>query len=261
MRIAKQLGVVGLLGAFFALPVAADEEAPEGWTGDVGVAFSAQTGTTDTISGTLDVKGSRAWESDELDLRFLGTIGTTREKGSDLNDVTQNSQGLFGTWKHIFTDRFFLATNTELSRDNVQDREVRFLLNTGPGYRAWMGDDAAKEHFDLSAGVGYRYEQYDGNQNQAGSEQSGDNYADVVAAFEYKNLLFDGKIVYTHTGSARMPVNRPSAYILRTELAAGVPLSDAWDLRLGFLAEFVNDVPAVVNGLTTLTTVGVGYKF
>lgn len=233
----------------------------EGWSADVGLSFSAQTGTTDTTSGTLDIKGARAWENDELDLRFLGTIGTTREKGSGSSDTTQNSQALFGSHKHTFTDRFFIGSQTELSRDGTQDREVRFLLNTGPGYRVWLGDDAAKEHFDVSAGVGYRYEQYDGNQGDPSSEQSGDNFADVVAAFEYKNLLFDGRIVYTHTGSARMPANQPASYILRTEATAGVPLSDTWDLRIGFLAEYVADVPNVVNGLTTLTTIGVGYKF
>ena len=253
--ISAAVAVMTLLAASAAI---AEEE---GWSGDIGLSFSAQTGTIDTTSGTLDIKGARAWENDELDLRFLGTLGTTREKGSDVDDTTQDSQALFGTHKHTFTERFFVGTGSELSRDGTQDRDVRFLINTGPGYRAWLGEDAPKEHFDLLVGVGYRYEQYDGNANDPDSDKSADNFADVVASFEYKNLLFDGKIEYTHTGSARMPANRPEAYILRTELSGAVPLTEAWDLRLGFLAEFVNDAPQENNALTTQTTIGVGYKF
>ena len=124
-----------------------------------------------------------------------------------------------------------------------------------------MGEDASKRHFDLSVGVGYRYEVFDGDNGDPNANKSQDNFADLVAAFEYKNLLFDDRIEFTHTGSARMPANDPNAYILRTEATVGVPLAEAWDLRVAFLAEYIKVTPQPAVGLTTRTTIGLGYKF
>lgn len=237
--------------------IAADDE---GWGGDVGISFTQQSGTTNTVAGTLDVKVGRDWEHDEVDLRGLANYGAS-ERRNDGRQITQNSQGFFGDWKHTFSDRFFAAQAMEVSRDATQDRDLRVALSTGPGFRAWLGEDAAKEHFDLSAGIGYRYEVFDGNNGDATVNKSQDNFVDVVAAFEYKNMLFDDRVAFTHTGSARMPANRPNNYILRTEVTLGVPLTEAWDLRAGFLAEYIKVTPKAAVGLTTRTTVGLGYKF
>lgn len=232
----------------------------DGWSGDVSLAFSQQSGTTETVSGTFDAKAERDWESDEVDLRVVATLGTSEERDNS-RETTQNTQAFFGGWKHIITERFFIDSQSEVSRDGTQDRDLRLTLSTGPGYRAWIGEDPGKEHFDVSAGLGYRYEIFDGNRNNAGAEKSNDNFVDVVAAFEYKNLLFDGRVEYTHTGSARMPANDPNAYLLRTEITGAVPLSEVWDLRIGFLAEYQKVTTGRNKELTTRTTIGLGYKF
>jgi hypothetical protein len=84
----------------------------------------------------------------------------------------------------------------------------------------------------------------------------------MVVGFEYKNLFFDEKVEYSHTGSARMPVNDTNAFILRSELIFDVPLTAGWTFRTGFLVEFVNDPGAdEITNTTTRTTVGFGYKF
>ncbi|MAG32315.1 MAG: hypothetical protein CL908_15650 [Deltaproteobacteria bacterium] len=252
-----RVAMVVLLGAGPSLAEGDDD----GWSGDVSLSFATQTGTTDTISGTLDAEGERTWENDVASLRFSGSYGTSREKGSDKDDTIQDSQALFGKWKRTVTGRFFMASRTELSRDGTQDRDLRFSLSTGPGYRVWYGEDAGEEHFDVSVGVGYRHEIYDGNAGVPDQSKSEDDYVDLVAGFEYKNLLFDDRIDFTHTGSAAMPANYLDAYILRTELILGVPLTEAWSFRAGFLAEYVKDVPDEINSLTTRTTVGLSYKF
>ena len=58
----------------------------EGWSDDVGLSFSAQTGTTDTTSGTLDIKGARAWENDELQI-FLGKLSVEDEVCESEDDL------------------------------------------------------------------------------------------------------------------------------------------------------------------------------
>ncbi|MFK7898594.1 MAG: DUF481 domain-containing protein [Myxococcota bacterium] len=244
----------------------------EGWSGDVGVALTAQSGTQDTFAGSIDALGERTWAEDLATVRLTAVYGTSRNKRDKKDDreVIQNAQALFGDWKHTFTDRFFWQTGTELSRDSTTRRDVRFAVNTGPGYRTWQGAAPDAEHFDLYGGVGYRYEQYDGNANDGptfGNGRGGDvdndiqNLADLVAGFEYKNGLFEDAVEYTHTGKVFAPANDFNAFIARTEVLLGIPLTEAWSFRTGVLVEWVNDSPDNTDQLTTRTTVGLGYKF
>lgn len=264
MKRERMFGKLMLAGAAFGLLAAGAATATEeGWSGDVGVAVTAQSGTQDTFAGSIDARGTRTWTNDVAEIRFNGVYGTSRNRQeSDPDDqVIQNSQALFGDWKHTFNERAFWQTGSELSRDNTTDRDVRFALSTGPGYRAWMGADANAEHFDIYGGVGYRFEQYDGNANKPDTNKDIANLADLVAGFEYKNGLFEDKVNYTHTFVGRAPANDFEAYILRTEVLLGIPLSEAWSFRTGVLVEFVNANPKGTNPLTTRTTVGLGYAF
>ncbi len=259
--VGAMLGLVLITG----VSSAEDEKKQERWSGELALAINAQSGSTDTFAGSLDATTERTWnEKDLLRFRFNGVYGTTRSRGNSQGTQTiQNSQALFGNWKHRIHNRFFWATGTEASRDNTQDLEVRLALATGPGYRLWQGEDGPKEYFDISAGPGYRYEIYDGNTGGTPGE-NGDtsHFADLVAAAEYKNLLFGDKIEYSHTLSARMPANETSAYILRTELILGVPLTAGWSFRTSFMAEYVASPGSdEVNNTTTRTAVGLGYKF
>lgn len=242
----------------------AEEEAKEpGWTGDLALAFTAQSGTTDTFAGTLDAKTERVYERDQLKARFNGVYGKTRaRKPENKAETIQNSQGLFGDWKRTIQDRFFWQSGTETSRDSTQDRELRVAIGTGPGYRLWRGEDREKRHFDVAAGFGYRYEVYDGNSNSPGDDTQINNFADAILALEYRNLFFDDRLEYLQTASAKMPVNDISAYILRSEMILGVPLSESWSLRTSFLVEYVNSLETdETNRTTTRTAVGLGYTF
>lgn len=238
----------------------------DGWTGDVAVALTAQSGTQDTFAGSIDTIGERSWEKDFAAIRFNAVYGTARNNGdgNSEREVIQNSQALFGDWKHTFSERAFWNTGSELSRDTTTNRDVRAAISTGPGYRTWMGGDPAEEHFDIYGGIGYRYEQYDGNANDgAGDDLDNDvaHLADLVAGFEYKNGLFEDRVNYTHTFIGKAPANDFNAYLLRTEVLIGIPLGDAWSFRTGVLVEYVNDTPEETDPLTTRTTVGLGYTF
>lgn len=243
-----------------------DDEKKDGWTGEASASVTAQSGSVDTFAGAITAGAQRKWTKDTLGVRFAGFYGTTRDRRGlrSKNDTIQNSQGLFGDWKHIIEKGFFWVSTAELSRDTTQDREVRARVNTGPGYRTWQGAKADVEHFDLNAGFGYRYELYDGNVDLDpalrvdGSDQ---HLAEAIAGFEYKNDLFDGRVMWTHTGSVALPVNRTEAYIVTTEIIASVPLSDAWSFRTGAFYEYVNDVPDDLNPSTFRVTLGLGYSF
>jgi hypothetical protein len=253
-----------LIGVFLTAGLSSAEETEKSWTADLALSIAAQSGTTDTFAGSLDAKVEREWEKDRLSARFTGVYGTTRKRGDGRtsNETIQNAQSLFFRWKRQLDKRMFWDSGTEASRDTTQDLELRAALASGPGYRFWSGEDGAKRHFDMSAGMGYRYEVYDGNSNGFAESTEISHFADAVVTFEYRNMFFDDRIEYTHTGSARMPVNETSSYILKTEAIISVPLSDAWSFRTSVLAEYVANPGAdEVNNTTTRTAVGLGYKF
>jgi hypothetical protein len=257
---------VSLIALIAAAGAGAKDETPEGWTGEAALSVTAQSGSVDTFAGAVDMTADREWTEDVVGVRFSGVYGTSKDRdGLDSkNETIQNSQGLYGDWRHTIHERFFWNTADEVSRDSTQDREVRVRLVTGPGYRTWEGEEPEARHFDVTVGMGYRYELYDGNNdvdpavNVDGSDQ---NLADVVAGFEYKNKLFGDRILWTHTGSAAVPVNKPEAYLITTEAIAGVPLTEAWNFRTGIFYEYVNDVPDDRNPSTLRVTIGLGYKF
>lgn len=263
---------------FAAAPsVAHDEpEAPvnEGWIGGISASITAQTGTVDTFAGTIDGVAEQTFGQDWLRGRFNGVYGTSRQRNNDKNDqVIQDAQGLFGDWKRTIHERFFWQSGAELSRDSLQDRMVRTAVVTGPGYRFWEGADAGLEHFDTRFGVGYRFELYDidtfpaddGPPATPASPDRGqldsDHFADLAVGFEYKNGLFQDAVQFTHTGTARMPVNDPEAYVVITEVIFGIPLTPAWSFRASYYVEYNGVQPDEVNNLTTRAAVGLGYTF
>jgi len=265
------MAFVVLSGVAFA----ADEEKKEGWTGEIALSVNAQSGSTDTFAGSIDVGTERTFdERDRYRARFNGVYGTTRSRDSDDNTQTiANSQTLSGDWKRSISERFSWLTAPSVARDNTQDLEVRAMFTTGPTYRVWHGENADKSHFDIFAGPGYRFEIYDGNTGAqlqpnppggADTSQNGDtdHFADIVVGFEYKHGLFDDKVEYRQTASARMPANDVGAYLLRSEIIFGVPITAAWSFRTGFVIEYVAEPGSdEVNNTTTRTNVGLEYKF
>lgn len=250
------MGAVSLL----LLAGSATAEDENGWSGDVSASLSAQTGTTRTLSGTIDGKTTRTWEKDVASARISATYGTS-DDDTKSRETTQDNQALLLDWKHTIHNRFFGNILSEVSRDSTQNRRLRFRVDSGPGYRVWEGDDSGKDHFDIIAGVGYRYEIYDGNANTTFVDTDIDQFVDAVFSFEYKNSLFDDKIEWTHTGGVNLPMNDIRAYVVRSEVIIGVPLTEAWSFRTSFLVEYTNDVPAKVTQTRTNTTIGLGYKF
>lgn len=254
--------VLILVGAFVAASGPATAEGDAKWTGDVSLSVTAQSGTTDTFAGAFDANGARDTEKDHVGVRLKADYGTSRNIDDGGTNTTQDSQELTADWKHTVHDRFFWQSGSEVSRDSTQDRKLRAAVDTGPGYRVWRSDDEGKEHFDLMGGVGYRFEVYGlppAETNQNGNDSA--HFADLIAGFEYKNMLFDNKIDYTHTGSVQAPANSFSDFIATTEAIVAVPLSEAWSFRTSFLVAYVNEVPDRVNKVTTKTSIGLGYKF
>jgi len=266
-----RIAAVCAFGALAASPSAAHDEpaAPvnEGWIGTLSASVTAQTGTVDTFAGALDAVAEQTFEKDWLKGRFNAVFGTTRvrsERNDDEDTRIQDATALFGDWKRTIHERFFWQTSNEISRDSVVDRMARAAVATGPGYRFWQGEEKPElNYFDGRVGVGYRYELYDPDRSDSGQGQGldHDHFADLTAGYTYRNQIISDRVDLTHTGLVRMPANDPQAYVLTTELILGIPITDAWSFRTAFFAEYIAQQPALVNNVTTRTTIGLGYTF
>jgi len=246
--------------------VSSAEDTADGWSSELALSIAAQSGTTDTFLGSVDAGAERDWnDTDLVKVRFTGVYGTSRKRrdGRKSTETIQNAQSLVSNWKHRIQDRFFWSSGTGLARDNIQDLELRVSLETGPGYRIWMGEEPGKSHFDFSGGLGYRYEIYDGNTGGTLAENGETNhFADLVTAFEYKNLFFEDRVEYSHTASLRVPANDFGSFVVFTEMIFAIPLTKGWSFRTVFYLEYVAEPGAdEVNNTTTRTSVGLGYKF
>ncbi len=268
---AALITLLGFSHAIAASAAAEGDETVRKWTGEVALSFAAQTGTVDTLNGDLDAKLERSWERDVASARVTGAFGQTRDRNDDPsgNQTTQNSQGLFLNHTRTISHAYLWRSALELSRDPTVDREVRFVVATGPGYLLWEGEKADKQRFEGRVGMGYRYELFDGNtgpdpetglfdRSQNGYDA---NLVDGILSFEYRNLFFEGAMEWTHTGSAAMPFNDVAAYLIRTEGIIGIPLTATWSFRASVLFEYNNNAPDNQNKALTRSVVGLGYKF
>ena len=261
-RLSLRLSLAVCAIGWLAAPAFAEEgDGTKDWDGEINLAGSAQTGTTDTISGTADASTTRSWEKDQVTGRLVATYGSSKPR-DDTRNTTADSQSLRFNWRRQVHNRFFWDSRTFVGRDSTQDRKIRFLANSGPGYRFWEDEsEADKNHFDVSTGVGFRYEVYDGNNNDSDLKTDTKTLADLAAGFDYKNMLFDEKIEFSHTGAIAVPANAPDEFIIVSEVIIGVPLTASWSFRTSFLVEYTNQVPDNVSETMTLTTIGLGYKF
>ena len=140
---------LALVAGFAAQRALAEDEEPQGWTGEVAASFAAQTGTIDTLNGELDAKTERMWEKDLAGARVTAAFGQTRDRNDNPSDdrTTQNSQALFLNHRRTINSRYLWRSGLELSRDPTVDREVRVALASGPGYLFWQGDNKEKQFF------------------------------------------------------------------------------------------------------------------
>jgi hypothetical protein len=240
---------------------AEEAEKKTGWTGDVNLSLSNQTGTNDVLLAEGEINLARDWEKDKLAAQFVGAYGETRDREKDpatksKTKTNQNRQRLQLTHRRDLMERFFWKSATEGARDSVNDINFIYRIGSGPGYRFWQAEESADEFLDLFLTPGYRFVTF-----RDSTDEDTQNLADIVAGFEYKNSVFEGRLDIGHTGEFFFPVNDTQAWIARTGIVFGVPITAAWSMRTSFNVLYQNTTPARVNKLTTQLSAGISYKF
>jgi len=248
--------VMVVLGLWVGQALANEKQT--GWSGEVNLNLSNLTGTNDTFAGTVNAEAARAWEKDTLKGTARGEYGVTRDRRNtpSEDETTQNAQTVALEWQRDLGERLFFSTNTRAGRDSIQDINFQYRVSSGPGYRFWQGENEAKEHLDLSTRVGYRFVTF-----RDSTDEDTLNLVDLIASFEYKNLILEDRLEIGHSGEILLPANDIDSWVGQTMITLGVPITASWSMRVGFELEYQARTPDEVSNFTTRTTAGLAYKF
>jgi len=223
-----QLGIlIGVLGAL-ALPAAAEDPAPaepeKPWEFKIAAGISLREGDESKFNGNGDLLYKYGFTKDTLTFRALGDYGE-----SDGDRDTEN-YGANLKWRHDFDGRFFWLSNTGADSDQIQGRNLRVIVNSGPGYRIWQDGDA--NFFDVATGLGYRHERFRG-------DDPNNDLLDMVAGYDYQQI-FGEAVEIVHATDFYAPVNEIEAYLVKSEITLSVPLFAGLHFRNNARYEYVH---------------------
>lgn len=243
-------GVCVLLWLWAAAAAAQDapakpDEPKNPWGVKAALSGSLRAGDEDKGSANADLEVGYTFNSDSLTFRALGDYGVS--KGTE---DTKDASGTL-TWRHDFTHRFFATAKLYADTDPIQDRELRFIVDAGPGYRIW--EQSKKEFFEVSSGVGYRADRFK-------APTPDDDFLDLRASYRYQDKIGDALEVTHHTDFS-FPANQVEDFLVKSELTLAVPLFKGFFLRNNVRVEYDNR-PALDKKSTNLwLTLGLEYRW
>jgi len=247
-RLIAAIGTLAFVG--IATPAASQDAAdppadpPKKWEASVALGGSLRSGDENRYSGDADGMLKRLWDRDTLTWTAFGNYGKT---GGE-RDVEDFGTGL--GWRRQFHNRFFWLSTVSAGHDAVQGRNLRLQASTGPGYRIW---EASKDrYFDASTGLGYRHEQF------RGDEPDNDLF-DWRVGYEYKDKI--GEVVeLLHKTDVFTPLNEIENFLAKSELTLAVPLVGGLHLRNSARYEYVNEPADDKENSNFWLTIGLEYR-
>jgi putative salt-induced outer membrane protein YdiY len=215
------------------------------WGVKAALSGSLRTGDEDKGAANGDVEVGYKFNSDSLTFRALGDYGV-----SNGSEDTKDASGSL-TLRHDFTHRFFGTAKVYADTDPIQNRELRFIVDAGPGYRIWEQND--KEFFEVSSGVGYRADRFK-------APTPDDDFLDLRASYRYHDKIGDA-LEISHATDFSFPANQVEDFLVKSELTLSVPLLKGFFLRNNLRLEYDNR-PALDKKSTNLwLTLGLEYRW
>ena len=150
------------------------------WSGHVRAGLVVRRGNTDQVDNTLNLGVSRKTAISRYNLAIDSII-------SNVSGVENaNNQTLTSNFDLYMTPRFFATPlGFELFRDRIQNIGLRATPYAGLGYTLL---DRSNQEFDVKAGIGYRYQEFD---SVAAGQSSTTDTATILAGTDYHQDLTD----------------------------------------------------------------------
>ena len=247
------------LTALMAGPALAEDPPDEDWHGKLDFNVNANFGTTDSLAGGIHGEAKKVWDPNELEFVLDAAYGFTSDNNGD--SLTADSQILRGGYKRflddLISDRVYWFLDGQVGRNNIQDIQWYALADTGLGWRVWEADDVKKNYWDLEAGVGYRFDNY--------------QVPSIMDTLEDRSLV-NGRIstdVRKALGAVEvgadaafyLPFNETPAWFFNASAFIDVPLAQSWKFNVRGTLNYLNDPPDSADNTNLLLQLGLGYAF
>jgi|SRR6185295_12524299 len=223
--------------------VAAFNEPPTQWHGNINAAAKATDGNTHTKSFLIAAEGTRETEAD---LFLLRAIWRYSQQGSTLTE--RNAYGI-AKYSYKFTPRFYGYISEELASDTFKDLRLGSITSIGAGYEIMKED-----WIDLSAEAGFAYFSNDfrvaGDESHAGARASTKLRVALPLGFEFKDTF----TIYPNFKNSQ-------DFQLRNEATLGTSLGGGWSLLGGVITEFDKTPSPGLKRQDDIFFVGLGYVF
>jgi hypothetical protein len=214
------------------------------WKGNVSLSGSFRSGNTDQVLGALRAAAERNWEYDKLSFALEALYGKS--------EGTKTNESLFvkGRWDHFWSEKLYGYAQLDALHDQIQDIDVRAVASVGVGYVVWKDSD--DELLALEGGVSGIYTRF-GNGDDPLSPAA-------RAAATFKEIIFKD-VRFTQEAEFLLPIDDPSAFLVRARTALGVPLAEGWAMKTSLDVNYTADPAVGRRPFDILFLVGIEYQF
>lgn len=217
----------------------------KGWTGKIRLAGSFQTGNVDANHVDFRAEATRTWERDRL------SAGARVRYGRSEGETTASFGLVESKFDHYFEKNFYGYASMEVSRDKIQNLDLRALFGVGVGLMVWEGE---KEHQDLSfeGGLSALYEDFEGEDSELEPA--------LRLAAKYRDVYFEN-LHFVQEVELLTPVTDPKDFLFRSRTSTIYPLGESWNADNTLEVTYQNEPPAETEELDIVLTVGIEHTF
>lgn len=236
MNILKKLAVPALVAG-----LALEGKAAE-WDNSFDLGATLTTGNSESLLVTLGYIGEKIEKADEYRLNLFYTYGEDA-------DTATNDEVLGGaSWRHLYSERFYVGARGNFRRDDIADIAYRTSFSATTGYYLVKEKNTS---LAFEAGLGYTFEEVGGLDN---------DFAHIYLGEFFEHSLNEKTKIYQSI-TAILPVDEPGDFQLVAELGLETSLSGALSLKIAAQDKYDADPASGSDKNDFRLITGVSYKF
>lgn len=229
-------------------PMAWAQENDDSLNGEVELGVLVSTGNTEETN----VDGNLLLEHETPDWRNSGDFSSHYTEADDETTAEEYEAALETNYKYDEHQYWYLRGAWE--DDRFSGYKFQSTVTTGYGNRVWRS--SGRSFLDLSAGLGYRYNELE-TVNAQGDDTDEEAIARLAARFDYalsETSLFRQKLS-TEIGLDENNTESESETSLQSNILGSL------DMKVAFLVEHESDPPAGAESTDTETSLSLVYSF
>lgn len=236
-----------------ALFLPQDEEADEGWTGNVDLGATLSSGNSDIITASAQVRAQKEWDVNRLTYKGQWTFAEQKDTNGN-NQVTQRNWTTGLKYDRFFDEKTYGYAAVRLDNDDIGSLHLRQTYSAGLGHKF---ADKEEYKFDGEAGVAYVDENY--FSSNTGMNQDDDEYVALRVAYDLFYQINENwqflQTVELFPSVSFSEFNGIKDSRLKTDLTENMYFQLQW------IARYNNNAPTGATSTDSLWLVSLGWTF